>query len=335
MVSIADVAARAGVSQTTVSHTLSGKRAVSPQVQARVRAAMAELGYRPRRTAQNLAEGRTRLVGLIVPDISNSFFAELAKGIEEAAIRAEYNLVLCNSGFNHEREVLYLETIQSRAVDGVVYATGAPPTDSELASLLGDLPLVLVDEEVPGARAPLFVSDNEKGGRLVAEHLRALGHTRAAVISTQGLVSAQNRTDGFVRTWREAGCPPPVVVDGGFTYDGGVAAAGELLEAVRRERITAVFATNDLMALGAVARFEQAGLGCPADVSIVGFDDIAFAGLVRPRLTTVRQDVAQLGQQAARALIDALEEKKPLTPTRRVFAVELHVRESSGPPARS
>lgn len=330
MVSIADVAERAHVSQTTVSHTLSGKRPVSPGVQERVRTAMAELGYSPRRSAQNLASGRTRLIGLIVPDISNSYFAELAKGIEEVAIGAQYNLVLCNSGFDNAREILYLETIRSRAVDAVVYAAGAPPTDSELARLLGDLPLVLVDEDVPGSTAPTFVSDNAEGGRLAAVHLAGLGHRRAAVISARDLQSASLREKGFIREWQRVGLSPPVVLDGGFTYEGGVAATETIIEDLTSGEVTALFAANDLMALGAISRLEQAGISVPAQVSVVGFDDVDAARFSRPRLTTVRQDVSRLGHEAAATLIAALETNRPLIPGRHVLEVELVERESSG-----
>jgi DNA-binding LacI/PurR family transcriptional regulator len=331
VVSIADVAQRARVSQTTVSHTLSGKRPVSPEVQERVRLAMAELGYTPRRAAQNLAQGRTRLLGLIVPDISNSFFAALARGIEEVAIHAQYNVVLCNSGFDNQREVLYLETIRSRAVDGAVYAAGAPPSDSELGRLLGDLPLVLVDEDVPGSAAPTFVSDNAEGGRLAAAHLLGFGHRSVAIISAGALQSAQLRTAGFTEECRRAGLAAPAVLDGGFTFEGGLVAVETILDRLVSGEITAIFAANDLMALGAIERLERAGLSVPGDVSVVGFDDVDLARFARPRLTTVRQDVSRLGQRAAATLIDALEGRRPLVPGRHVFDVQLIERDSSGP----
>lgn len=331
MVSIDDVAAAAGVSPTTVSHTLSGKRIVSPHLQQRVRAAMEELGYSPRRAARNLATGRTRLIALIVPDIANAFFAELARGIEGAAIDAGYNMVLCTTGFNHERELLYLETLRSRAVDGIVYAAGAPPTNSELAKLLGDMPLVLVDEDIPGATAPAFVSDNAEGGRLAARHLLSHGHRSAVVFTADRLESARQRVDGFVDVWTSAGGSVPVVRDGGFSYEGGREALCDELARFRRGDATCVFATNDLMALGAIDELEQAGLQVPGDVSVVGFDDTIAARYTRPQLTSVRQDVALLGSSAAAALIRFLDSEEPLASTRAVIPVEFVERASTGP----
>jgi len=332
MVSIADVAARAGVSPTTVSHTLSGKRTVSASVRERVESAMRELGYVPSRTAQNLAMGRTRVLGLVVPDISNGFFAELAKGVEEAAIQRRYNVILCTTGFDHARELLYLQMIRSRAVDGVVYASGSPPSVSELTDALGDLPLVLVDEDVPGASATGFVSDNALGGRLAAEYLLSLGHRGALVLAGgDDLESSRLRVEGFCTAWRDVRGTAPEVVRGGFTEDGGRTAVEPYLDRMRDGSVTAVFAANDVMALGVLDALHDAGLDCPRDVSVLGFDDIGPARHARPRLTTVRQDVAGLGSAAATALVAALEGERELDLQRHILPVELIVRESTAP----
>ncbi|MDT0265758.1 LacI family DNA-binding transcriptional regulator [Streptomyces sp. DSM 44915] len=336
MVSIADVAARAGVSPTTVSHALSGKRKVSDRVRARVESAMQELGYVPSRSAQNLAIGRTRVVGLIVPDIRNSFFADLTHGVEAAAIRHGYNVILCTTGFDHAREVDYLAMIRSRAVDGLIYAAGAPPTNSQLGALLGDLPLVLVDEEVPGASAPSFVSDNLAGGRLAAEHLLGLGHRRALVIAADGgLVSSDLRVAGFRECWEASGAEPPLLASGAFTEEGGRAAIGRHPEVGAADGPTAVFAVNDLMALGAIGALQQAGVDVPGRVSVVGFDDIPAGRYAHPRLTTVRQDVDELGRRAALALIAALADEpaeRTDQPDRHVLPVSLTVRQSTAAP---
>ncbi|SOD58989.1 transcriptional regulator, LacI family [Streptomyces zhaozhouensis] len=339
MVSIADVARRAGVSPTTVSHALSGKRKVSDRVRDRVENAMKELGYTPSRSAQNLAIGRTRVVGLIVPDIRNSFFADLTHGVEATAISHGYNVILCTTGFDHAREVDYLAMIRSRAVDGLIYAAGAPPTNSRLGALLGNLPLVLVDEEVPGADAPSFVSDNLDGGRLVAEHLLGLGHRHALVIAADGgLVSSDLRVRGFRDRWVASGAEPPVVVSGAFTEDGGREAIAAHVGTFRDGGPTAVFAVNDLMAFGAIGELRRAGVEVPGRVSVVGFDDIPAGRYAHPRLTTVRQDVDKLGRRAAEALIAALEEEptpREAERTRHVLPVTLTVRQSTAAPPRT
>lgn len=332
MVSIADVATSAGVSPTTVSHALSGKRKVSETVRERVLAAMSELGYVPSRTAQNLAIGRTRILGLVVPDISNSFFADLAKGVERAAMDEGYNVILCTTGFEHTRELLCLEMVTSRAVDGVIYAAGSTPTSSELSRALGGLPLVLVDEEIPGASASAFVSNNVDGGRVAARHLLGLGHHRAVVVAgSEDLVSSNQRVDGFTEAWVAGGGEQPQTVMGGFTEEGGRAAVKPCLEALHRGEATAVFAVNDLMALGVLDALHVAGLDCPRDVSVLGFDDIGPARYSRPRLSTVRQDVAALGSAAATMLVEALDSPHATLHKRHVFPVELVVRESTGP----
>lgn len=341
MVSIADVALRAGVSPTTVSHALSGKRKVSDEVRLRVEDAMKTLGYVPSRSAQSLASGRTRILGLIVPDIGNEFFAELAQGVEMAAVDLGYNVILCTTGFDHVREVNYLTMIRSRAIDGLVYAAGSPPSTSELGAILGDLPLVLVDEEVPGASADSFVSDNLDGGRLVAAHLLDLGHRRAVVLAADGdLVSSAERVRGFRETWMAAGNPEPPVYTGAFTAEGGRRALAPRARDLLKEGTTAVFAVNDLMALGAIAELEHAGASIPADVSVVGFDDITAGRYARPRLTTVRQDVADLGTRAVQSLVELLD--RPPSPdaspedgpVRTMLPVSLTVRESTAPARR-
>lgn len=333
MTSIKDVATRAGVSLTTVSHTISGKRHVSANIKLRVEQAMDDLGYTPRRAAQSLASGRSRLIGLIVPDINNGFFSELASGVERAAIARDYNVVLCTTGSDHTREMFYLETVRSRALDGVVYAAGAPPTDSELNRLLGDLPVTLVDEDVKGSTAPAFVSDNYDGGRLAAEHLLSLGHTAAVVLTAADLESSSQRSRGFREAWEAAQLPSPRVALGAFTAAGGRAAIEQVLGALMAGESSAVFAVNDLMALGAIERLDEAGLRTPEDISIVGFDDTFIARYSRPKLTTVHQDVIALGEKAATALIDSLDGIRQLMPAERhVLPVQLVVRSSTAAP---
>jgi len=336
MVSIADVATRAGVSRTTVSHALSGKRKVSDDVRVRVEDAMTALGYVPSRSAQSLASGRTRILGLIVPDIGNEFFAELTRWVEMAAVELGYNVILCTTGFDHGREMKYLTTIRSRAVDGLIYAAGSPPSTSELGAILGDLPLVLVDEEVPGASAASFVSDNLAGGRIVAEHLLGLGHRRAVVLGAEGdLVSSELRVRGFTAAWTAAGNPEPPVYSGAFTAEGGRSALAPHVDALLEGGMTALFAVNDLMALGAIEELEERGVTIPTDVSVVGFDDITAGRFARPRLTTVRQNVAELGAGAVSALVALLDRTHPApsgrTPERTVLPVSLSVRGSTAP----
>lgn len=331
MVSIADVAQAAGVSPTTVSHALSGKRKVSPDIVSRVREAMDRLGYQPSRTAQNLARGTTRILAVAVPDIGNSYFAELAKGVEATAIARGYNVILCTTGFDLEKEMQYLEMIRSRAVDGIVYSAGSPPTNSEVHRVLGDMPLVFVDEEIVGTDFPSVVSDNDKGARLVARHLLDLGHRSALLLVMPGNnATSIRRLEGFRDVWGQAGAEF-AIVKSDLTEQGGRKAVLPHIEALRSGEITTIFALNDFMAIGAINQLRKEGIDVPGQVSVVGFDDVSAGSYCYPPLTTVRQNVLGLGVAATTALIDSLEGVKPLTGEQVVLPVELVIRESTGP----
>jgi DNA-binding LacI/PurR family transcriptional regulator len=339
-VSISEVAARARVSRSTVSHALSGKRPISQAVQQRVREAMQDLGYVPSRTAQNLAWGTTRTLGLLVPDIGNSFFADLAKGVEQASIQRNFNVLLCNTGWNLEREVFYLETLKSRAVDGVVYAAGAAAPTSQLVKLLAGVPVVAVDEEVGELAQITIVSDNRTGGMLAAEHLAGLGHRQAIVLgASPQLASSMQRVEGFGSTWIRLTGRTPEVVAGSFEEQAGYRSAADLVPRIRAGEVTAIFALNDLVALGALRALREAALPVPGACSVVGFDDIYPARHVTPSLTTVRQDAVGMGAQAAEALLVALghADAGSSIGTAQVFArqvlpVALIKRETTAPP---
>jgi len=333
MASISDVARRAGVSPTTVSHALSGNRVVSAETRHRVEEAMTILGYAPSRSARNLALGRTNIVGLLVPDVANGFFADLAKGVEHTAIEAGFNVILGNTGFDRGRELLYFGMIRSRAADGIIYAAGADTSVSEISSTVGTLPLVMVDEDLVDATAPTVVSDNFDGGRQAAGHLLALGHRTALVLAAApGLLSSSRRVAGFVEAWRAGGGHEPIVTYGSFTHDGGVAAVREHGMLVRERTVGAIFAVNDLAALGAMTELRALGFRVPEDLSVVGFDDSVVTRYCDPALTTIRQDVWGLGRHAASILTTALRTGTAIDPQREVLAVELVVRDSTATP---
>lgn len=318
------------MSPTTVSHTLSGNRKVSDEVRARVHKAMAELDYVPSRSAQNLALGITRILALVVPDICIEYFAQLAKGVERTAVLRGFNLMLATTGFDREREVRYLEMINSRTVDGIVYAAGAPLEDRERETLLSGLPLVVVDEEVEGADLPTIVSDNEAGGRLAAEHLSSLGHRSALIVNVAvNPVSSVRRTTGFQAAWSAVGGTTVQDFGGDYTESSGRAVAERHVDRFRSGELTAVFAHNDLMAFGVMNGLREHGIRVPEDVSVVGFDDVSPSSYSHPTLTTVRQDVLSLGTLAATEILDALETKQPLRRRRTLLPVELVVRDST------
>lgn len=326
-ISISEVAARAGVSVTTVSHALSGNRPVSEATVQRVRSAMNDLGYVPSHAAQSLASGSTKTIGLLVPDITNAFFAGLARGVEDAADRHGFSLILGNTDFDPRRERRYLDVIRGRAIDGLIYAAGAPPSVGRISSLSTDFPLALADEEIDGVQAITVVSDHEKGGRLVGEHLSTLNHQTVLVISgPAGLISSSKRLDGFQSAFSGEMTD---VAEGDFREESGYRIVAERLSDDRFP-YTAVFALNDMMAIGATRALREQGRSIPGDVSVVGYDDVPIAGAVTPRLTTVSQPVHQIGSTAAIQLLEALQADEHPRPSRHVLDVELVVRESCG-----
>lgn len=331
-VSIKDVANAAGVSPSTVSHVVSGNRPVSIETADRVQGAMARLGYVPSRAAQTLRSGQSRMIGVLVPDIRNSFFAELARGVEDRALQMGFSVVLGNTDFDRDRELRYLEVIRSRSIDGLVYAAGAPPAHRFLQDIEKEIPIVLADEEVPGHRSALVMSDHHEGGRLVGAHLSALGHRRVLVVTGPSeLLSSTRRLAGFEEGFRG----DEVAVSVGDFNEGGGAAAVHAHVQSGRFPFSALFALNDLMAAGAIQALAAVGLRVPDDVSVIGYDDVPLARQLTPALTTVAQPAYEIGQSAAGQLLHGVIERRPVHPSRHLLSVELIIRDSASPATQS
>jgi LacI family transcriptional regulator len=295
---IRDVARVAQVSMTTVSHALSAKRPVNPETLERIRAAIDHLGYVPHSAARTLQAGKTFMLGLVVPDVSDPFFGRLAVSVERSADEHGYGVVLSSSSVATGREARYFNLLRSRSIDGLIYVAGEARRDTELAGLAESYPIVLADEwahDLDGI--PLVAADNRHGGRLVAGHLRELGHRSVAVISgPPGLRSSEERVAGFLEVF-----PDAEVLDGNFTEEVAFHRVAKLLE--RGPVPTAIFAANDLMAFGAIDAVRASGRGVPHDVSVAGFDDVALSRRLTPSLTTVRQPIDEIGRLATQALL--------------------------------
>ena len=330
--SIRDVAARAGVSVTTVSHALNNTRYVSPEALARVQEATHALGYVPSVVARGLKQNTTRTLGMLVPNNSNPYFAEIIRGVEDTCYAAGYSLVLCNSNDDRQRQVDHLRVLAERRVDGIVLV--ASGDDSEiLASCQGlKLPLVLLDREIDSLDADLIEVDHAAGGALATEHLLAAGHRRVACIAgPAGLRPSQQREAGWRRALAQAGIEPRAdeFARGDFVPQGGAAAMRALLAAPVRP--TAVFVCNDLMAIGALHAAHELGVDVPRELAVVGFDDIELAAYTSPPLTTVAQPKQAIGVGAAELLLERLRGR---TQARRVILQpELHRRGSTARPA--
>jgi LacI family transcriptional regulator len=332
MPTIRDVAALAGVSATTVSHVLNGTRRVEPATVDRVQAAIEQLNYRPNALAASMRGGSTRTVGIVVPDIANPFFADLGRAVEDATFERGYSAFLCNSDGDEAKEALYLDTLLRRQVDGVLLVSAGGSADQLRGILDNGPPVVIVDRELEGLAASQVMVDNQLGGRLAAEYLTDLGHQHIGVIAGPPSVRpSARRLDGLREALAEVGVeiPPERVVRSDYRSAGGKAAITELL--TRDARITALFAENDLMAIGAMGAAQAAGLRVPEDLTIIGFDDIRFSEMVTPALTTVAQPVTEIATTAIELLFERLLDASA-PPRQVVLPVSLIVRASCGPP---
>ena len=311
MANIKDVAVHAGVSVTTVSHVVNGTRFVSESARMRVAEAVRELGYVPSAIARSLKHNNTRTFGMIIPNNSNPYFAEIIRGVENRCFAAGYNVILCNSNDDPKRQASYLRVLAEKRVDGVVFV--ASGSDAVVRATLADvkMPMVLLDREVDGMNNDLVEVDHVVGGELATRHLLELGHPRVACISgPPGLSPSSQRRAGWKQALVTAGVDrgEADLARGDFTARGGYLAMQALLK--RKPRPSAVFVCNDLMAFGALSAAREAGVSVPEQLSIVGFDDIELAAFSAPPLTTIAQPKLQIGTLAAELLLERVEQNR-------------------------
>jgi LacI family transcriptional regulator len=306
MSTIHDVARVAGVSIATVSATINQTAYVSPALQERVREAIAEVGYHPDAIARSLKTRTTKTIGLVISDISNPFFTALIRAIEDVANAAGYTLILCNTDERIEKEQAYLRLLRSRRVDGVILAPAGSAEDYGDFKALVAAPAVFIDRRVP-ASADSVVVDNVQGARDAIRYLVSLGHRRIGLIAGLPKIStSKERLAGYHQALEEACIPvDPTLLKVGYSrLEGGHEAALELLALSHRP--TAIFATNNLMAIGLMRAVAERGILCPADISVACFDDFDWASVFHPRLTTVAQPTYEMGKRAAELLLGRL-----------------------------
>lgn len=325
-VTIRDVARLAGVSPATVSRVLNGSgHPVRESTRRRVLEAAERLEYYPNHLARSLLRRETGVVGLLVPDVSNPYYAAILRGIEDVAHQHGLAVLLCNTDRDPAKQRQYLRALLERRVDGVV-VTGGTLTPEDLRTVDGRVPLVAVGRhpvEVPCVRV-----DNVEAGRQACRHLLELGHRHVGCLGGPAAsLTAQDRVQGYREALRQAGVEPREewVVWSEFTAEGGYRAARELLA---RCEVTGVVAGNDQMALGAVRALWELGLRVPDHVSVVGFDDTPVAAVTVPALTTVNIPAYRMGRCAMEHLV-RLREGHPAEDV--VLHSELRIRESSGP----
>ncbi|MCR6111676.1 catabolite control protein A [Bacillus sp. A301a_S52] len=303
-ITIYDVAREAGVSMATVSRVVNGNPNVKPTTRKKVLEAIERLGYRPNAVARGLASKRTTTVGVVIPDISSTFFAELARGIEDIATMYKYNIILCNSDQNKEKEIHLINTLLEKQVDGIVFMGGEITTEHEETFKKSPVPIVLSATIDDKKEFPSVNIDYKQAAYDAVKSLTDEGHTKVAMLSgtLEDPVNGYLKFSGYKSAIQDAGLhlDDDLVVIGDYSYDSGLEAMASLLKL--KERPTAIFASTDEMALGLIHGAQDAGVKVPEDIEIIGFDNTRLATMVRPTLTTVVQPMYDIGAVSMRLL---------------------------------
>lgn len=334
-VTLKELAARARVHPSTVSRVANndpGLR-IAAATRARIEALLRETEYRPNGVARGLKLRQTLVLAVVIPDVTNPFFAALFRGIEDGAAVKGYNVLLCNTDGSPERQHSHLQSLNARRVDGVILASTVLKDPSVRWLRHQRIPYVLVNRSSDEGQDPFVGSDDVLGARLATQHLLSLGHVRIGHLAGQPTVSTGAlRRRGYLAALSDAGVPadPALIVESGYTEEGGTRAAQRLLSL--KAPPTAVFAVTDMSAVGAYTAARRLGRRIPQDLAVVGYNDIPLASRLIPGLTTVHVPIQELGAAAARMLLDQIE-TGTLVQRRVIFNPALVVRGSSQPGA--
>ncbi len=330
-ITIKDVASKAGVSAATVSIVLNGKGGAVPEsTKERVRRAVSELNYSPDFTARAMVTRKTNIVGIVIPDISNAFFAEMVRRIQVELAKYGYDVMLCNSEEKTENDLRYIRLLAGRNVDALILTISAESlaagNTERLKSALADtrLPCLFLDRYYRGGE-PKVVVDNVESSYLAAKYLLDCGHTRiAALTGPLVLNSSYNRLKGLKKALAERGLDLPAgyIYEGKYDFESGVRGGAELM----KTDATAIFAFSDMQAYGVYESAKQAGRRVPDDISVLGFDDTFYSAVLETPLTTMRQPVREIAEATCRTILD-LVDKKPVAKEVRLPA-ELIIRDS-------
>lgn len=328
-VTIYDVAREAGVSMATVSRVVNNNPNVKPQTRKKVFEAIERLGYRPNAVARGLASKKTTTVGVVIPDISNAIFAEVARGIEDIANMYHYNIILCNADKKKEKEIRVINTLLEKQVDGLLFMGGAVTEEHLQAFRTSNVPIVLCATTDDQGTFPSVDIDHGQAAYDAVQALITQGHKKIAMISgtLQDPALGYARYHGYKRALEEAGLPydETLVRPGNYRYESGVDAMKYFLEL--DERPTAVFAATDEMAIGAIHCIQDFGLNVPSDVSVISVDNSRMASMVRPKLSAVAQPMYDIGAVSMR-LLTKLMKKENVDMSKVVLPHEVIVRES-------
>ncbi|MBZ0309957.1 MAG: LacI family transcriptional regulator [Anaerolineae bacterium] len=332
MPTIFDIAERAGVSYSTVSRTLSGFEFVKESTREKVLIAAQELGYVPNQQARSLAGGRSNLIGVLAPTLTNDYTAQIVHGIDDELTKSDFNIILYTTNRHRGKEAVYVAAIMNGAADALLLI--APSISDPYLEALREqgFPYVLIDQADQAEQSMAVNTTNRKGAYEATQYLIELGHRRIGFVAgLPQLNSATERLAGYQMALSDYGIPlnHHYIAQGNFIFIDGYNATHELL--ALPEHPTAIFAANDISALGAMEAIRERNLRIPEDISLVGFDDIPQAALAYPKLTTIRQPLHQMGSEAVKLLLEHLEH--PSSEMRRILLdTELVIRDSCSSP---
>ncbi|STS82720.1 regulatory protein [Klebsiella pneumoniae] len=306
---LSDVAKLAGLSKATLSRYMNNSIVLPQDTIDRIETAIRELDYRGNSLARRLSKGGSETLGLVLPDITNPFFAELADAAEEAASASGYSLVLCITRNNPEKECQFIRWLDTCQVDGLLFTTNRPDNGLLRKEVQRHERIVLLDEDIPGSKVPKVFADNVQGGRIATEKLIAAGHRHIAFVGgPDKLMSVRERYQGFCTAMEQAGLswPPEWVMYGDYQREFGQQALRYLFS--QQVRPTAVFAASDYLVLGLLDGLRASGLQAPEALSLVGFDDANYADFTQPRISTIRQPARELGRTAVNIMMRLLND---------------------------
>lgn len=334
-VTVKDVAEHAGVSIATVSRVVNQSEDVSQELREKVLQAVEELGYHPSRTAQRLRARKSLVIGLIISDIQNPFFTSVVRGIEDVAHQQDYSIILCNSDEDPEKEKLYIDVMRSEEVAGLIISSTSQVTEYINRLLDSGIPVVAMDRSIKHQQVDIVSVENVLGAYEAVSYLIQKGHQWIGFIGLpMNLTTGVERREGYINALKDHGLKPveELMCIGDARQEGGFNCATDLLEGGRP--LTALFASNNLMTLGALGAIRSQGLRVPEDVSLIGFDDMPWAQYLNPPLTVVSQPTYELGKQSAELLLKRISHPDEKTKQIRL-KTKLVVRQSVGPPPGS
>jgi len=333
MVTIKDVAKKAGVSPSTVSRALKGSGVVKESTRQKILEAVALLNYRPNVLAQGLKEGRTKTIGLIIPNIRNPIYPAVARGVEDAAKKFGYTVILCNTDENVKAEKDYINKLRKRWVDGIILSPASSATEHIAELQKENFPLVIIVRNVDFLTNAVII-DNFRAAYDAVSFLIKTGHRRIAIVKgNQQLALYRERFRGYQQALLDAGIPILEELITGDDSDSvqwsldGYNAINSLL--VQKIKFDAVFATTDLRAIGAIRAIKDHGYEVPEDISVIGFDNLEFSSLIDPPLSTVSQPLYEIGVRAVNKLIPLIDNKTATEPTTEIMVSELIIRKST------